>query len=71
MTTAEIRETAEGQTVVLPKEFRLEGPLVGIRRQGNALLLEPVKPTQWPAGFFESIRIDDPAFERAEHVFRA
>jgi hypothetical protein len=27
-------------------------------------LLEPIKSSQWPPGFFDRIRIDDPAFAR-------
>jgi virulence-associated protein VagC len=62
----EILDTAEGQVVRLPEEFRFHTAAVSIRRQGNAIVLEPVKPTDWPEGFFEKIRIDDPNFARAE-----
>ena len=64
--TAEIVETAEGQTVLLPKEFRINARTVWIRRDGNLVILEPVKPTTWPEGFWEKVRIDDPKFVRPD-----
>jgi virulence-associated protein VagC len=64
MKTVEIVESSTGQAVPLPEEFRFQTSTVSIRRQGDAVILEPVKPAHWPAGFFERIRIDDPAFER-------
>ncbi len=63
---ARIIETDEGQTVRLPEEFRFHTHQVSIRREGQALILEPIKPTTWPEGFFESIRIDDPTFVRPD-----
>jgi virulence-associated protein VagC len=47
-------------------EFQFDTPTVSIRRQGDAVILEPVKSTQWPDHFFESIRIDDPGFVRPD-----
>ena len=44
------------QAVRLPKEFRFEGDEVEIRREGNAVVLEPVAKRGWPEGFFERIR---------------
>jgi virulence-associated protein VagC len=66
MTTTEIIRTQGTQAVKLPEGFQFEGDVVSIRRQGEAVILEPVKPATWPAGFFDAIRIDDPAFERPE-----
>jgi len=66
MKTVEIFNTSSGQAVPLPDEFRFETPTVSIRRDGDAVILEPVKPSQWPAGFFDAIRIDDPAFARPD-----
>jgi virulence-associated protein VagC len=63
-TTAELTETAHGQMIYLPREFRLPGPRVSVRREGEAIVLEPIRQTVWPTGFFDSIRIGDPAFER-------
>lgn len=44
------------QAVRLPKEFRFEGDEVEIRRDGSAVILEPVQRRAWPDGFFERIR---------------
>jgi antitoxin VapB len=63
---AEIVETPEGQVVRLPAEFRFHTESVSIRREGQAIILEPVKPSTWPDGFFEKICIDDPAFQRPD-----
>jgi virulence-associated protein VagC len=62
--TVDIQNTANGQVICLPAEFSLPGSQVSVRRQGNGLVLEPVNGTSWPPGFFEAIRITDPAFER-------
>jgi virulence-associated protein VagC len=62
----EIVETSAGQTVRLPAEYHFETPFVSIRRQGEAVILEPVRSAKWPEHFFEEIRIDDPAFVRPE-----
>src|SRR5262249_53790721 len=64
MKTAEVIETSQGQAVRLPDEFRFPVPIVSIRREGEAVILEPLKPSTWPEGFFDAIRIDDPAFTR-------
>jgi antitoxin VapB len=64
MKTIEIVETGNGQSVPLPEEFRFETKTVSIRRQGDAVILEPIGPSQWPKDFFDDIRIDDPAFVR-------
>ena len=66
MKTVEILETSNGQAVPLPEEFRFETPTVSIRRDGDAVILEPVKSAHWPAAFFDVIRIDDPAFARPD-----
>ncbi|MBX9748464.1 MAG: type II toxin-antitoxin system VapB family antitoxin [Roseococcus sp.] len=44
MDTAKLFWTGRSQAVRLPKEFRFEGEAVRIRRQGNAVILEPVSP---------------------------
>ncbi len=64
MKTAQIMETANGQAIKLPDEFRFTTNIVSIRRQGDAIILEPLKPATWPEGFFDQIRIVDPAFVR-------
>ena len=64
MKTAELSYTGQSQAVKLPEEFRLDGDVVSIRREGEAVILEPIKARNWPEGFFEAIRIDDPRFVR-------
>jgi virulence-associated protein VagC len=66
MKTVEIVETDNGQAVPLPEEFRFSTRTVSIRRDGEAVILEPIKPSHWPERFFEDIRIDDPAFVRPD-----
>jgi len=66
MKTVKILQTGNGQAVPLPEEFRFATPTVSIRRQGDAIILEPVKPGNWPENFFEAIRIDDPTFDRPD-----
>jgi virulence-associated protein VagC len=63
--TVEIVETNEGPAVPLPEGFRFDTPKVSMRREGNAVILEPLKPAaNWPEHFFDRIRIDDTAFTR-------
>lgn len=64
--TVSILNTEEGQAIVLPHDFRIAGDRAALRRAGDSIILEPVKDTQWPEGFFESIRIDDPNFMRPD-----
>jgi virulence-associated protein VagC len=64
MRTAEIIHSNGTQAVKLPEGFHFEGDTVSIRREGEAVILEPVKQATWPPGFFDRIRIDDPAFRR-------
>lgn len=42
MDTAKIFWSGRSQAVRLPKEFRLDGEEVRIRRQGKAIILEPI-----------------------------
>jgi len=64
--TAELFELQGTQAVKLPDDFRFDGERVWISRQGDAVILQPMKKAQWPATFFEDIRIDDPAFCRPD-----
>lgn len=48
----------------LPKELRLPGERVTLRRLGAGILIEPAGEEEWPEGFFDEIRISDPAFSR-------
>jgi antitoxin VapB len=66
METATVSHDGEYQTVRLPKGFHLPTPTVGVRHEGESIVLEPLKPKAWPEGFFDSIHISDPAFVRPE-----
>lgn len=64
MKTTEVFSIDGRQAVRLPDEFRFTEATVSVRKEGEAVILEPVKSDTWPAGFFEAIRIDDPALAR-------
>jgi virulence-associated protein VagC len=40
------------QAVRLPREFRFDGDEVAIRKDGDAVILEPVRKPQWPDGYW-------------------
>jgi antitoxin VapB len=46
MQKAKLFKSGRSQAVRLPKEFRFEGSEVRIRRNGNAVILEPI-PDDW------------------------
>ena len=54
--------TGRSQVIRLPKEFRFEGDTVLVRREGNAVILEPVD--RWPEGYIESFTGVPDDFER-------
>jgi virulence-associated protein VagC len=64
METATVTKDGDRQTVRLPKGIHLSANTVYVRQDGDSVVLEPVRASAWPAGFFDSILIDDPAFER-------
>ena len=64
--TAQVMQLQGLQAVKLPDDFRFDSENVRISRQGDAVILQPMKSAQWPATFFEDIRIDDPAFCRPD-----
>ena len=43
-TTAKLFTHGGSQAVRLPKAFRFEGSEVSVRREGDAVILEPLKP---------------------------
>lgn len=79
MTTAKVFWSGRSQAVRLPKEFRVDGDKVRIRRQGHAIVLEPI-PDDWAwldalvrdsAGLFDeefirAVEEDVPMQERPE-----
>lgn len=64
MTTAQIIELDGTQAVRLPEEFRFASSTVSIRKDGQAVVLEPLKAATWPEDFFDQIHTTDPAFDR-------
>lgn len=54
------------QAVRLPKEFRFEGDEVSVRREGDAVILEPVHKRAWPRGYWERLRELTREFEYPE-----
>jgi virulence-associated protein VagC len=66
METATVIHEGECLTVRLPKGFNISTPTVGVRHEGDTIVLEPIRPQTWPDGFFDSIHITDPAFSRPD-----
>ncbi len=67
--TASLFTNGGSQAVRLPKEFRFDGTAVRVRREGRAVILEPIEKATWPAGFWERLRALGPLpedFERPE-----
>lgn len=56
---AKLFMNGRSQAVRLPKEFRFAGSEVEIRREGEAVVLEPVEKREWPEGFFNAIRVGE------------
>ena len=54
------------QAVRLPREFRFEGDEVEIRREGNAVILEPIPRREWPGGFVDGLLKDARLFADLE-----
>jgi antitoxin VapB len=74
-TIAKLFINGGSQAVRLPKEFRFDGDEVRVRRLGRGVVLEPVTPSSWPAGYWarmpliedaEWTRPDDPPPQRIE-----
>ena len=49
---AKVFWTGRSQAVRLPKEFRFDGDSVLVRREGDAIILEPANG--WPQGYVQS-----------------
>ena len=60
--TAKLFINGRSQAVRLPKEFRIKGTEVKIRKEGRKVILEPSDASDWPAGFWD-IFTPDPEFE--------
>jgi hypothetical protein len=48
-------KNGRSQAVRLPKAFRFEGSEVTVRREGEAVILEPVKKRSWPRGYWAGV----------------
>ncbi len=51
--TAKLFKNGRSQAVRLPKEFRLKGVEVKIRKEGEKVILEPIEKINWPDGFWD------------------
>jgi virulence-associated protein VagC len=61
-TRARVFWTGRSQAVRLPKELRFRGDTVLARREGDAVILEPVD--DWPEGYIESFSGIPRSFKR-------
>jgi hypothetical protein len=62
--TAKLFKVGRFQAIRFPREFRMAGTEVVIRREGTRVVLTPLANDTWPPGFFRSIRIKDRRFQR-------
>jgi antitoxin VapB len=60
--TARVFTTGRSQAVRLPKEYRFDTDTVLVHREGNAVILEPIR--EWPEGYVESFAGVPDDFER-------
>jgi antitoxin VapB len=66
MSTAKVFYTGNSQAVRIPRAFRFRDREVSIRREGEAVVLEPLRKRSWRRGFWRRIRIGDKAFTRPD-----
>ena len=68
--TAKIFWSGNSQAVRLPEELRFEPGTeeVAIRRQGEQIILEPVKAEEWPDDFWRAFEGMPEGFERPAQV---
>ena len=59
-----IFKSGNSMAVRIPRHFHPREETVSIVTVGDGWLIERVKPSRWPAGFFDRIRIEDPDFAR-------
>lgn len=64
--TATLFTNGGSQAVRLPKEFRMPGTKVRVRRMGTGVLLEPIENPGWPPGFWERLAALGPLSEDFE-----
>ena len=63
--TAKLFKNGRSQAVRLPKAFRFKGSSVKIRKEGDKVILEPLKKVEWPVGFWDDF-YPDPDFQIPE-----
>jgi antitoxin VapB len=51
METAKVFKTGRSQAVRIPKKYRFQTSTVAIRRQGENIVLTPLKPITWDEFF--------------------
>lgn len=70
MATAKIFWSGNSQAVRLPREFRFSSDTqeVEIRRDGEQLILEPVRREDWPEEFWGAFGGLPEGFERPQQV---
>jgi antitoxin VapB len=56
LVTAKLFRNGRSQAVRLPKDFRFPGTEVLIRKEGETVVLEPIKQRRWPRGYWERLR---------------
>jgi virulence-associated protein VagC len=73
MTTAKVFWSGNSQAIRLPKDFRFppETDEVVIHREGERLVLEPLKIEQWPESFWHAFDGMPEDFERPPQVQQA
>jgi antitoxin VapB len=52
---AKLFQNGRSQAVRLPKEFRFPGDEVTLRREGDAVIMEPVRKRAWPRGYWQRL----------------
>ncbi len=70
MPTAKIFKSGNSQAVRIPKDFRFASGVreLSIRREGDRIILEPLKAREWPEGFWEAFGDMPEGFERPRQV---
>jgi len=64
--TTSLFMNGRSQAVRLPKDFRLPGRRVRIKRQGTGVFIEPLGKEAWPKGYFEKVVVRDRSFVRPD-----
>jgi antitoxin VapB len=52
---AKLFRNGRSQAVRLPREFRFTGKEVSVRREGDAVILEPIRRAVWPPGYWDRL----------------